>query len=73
MAESLARDRLSFTPDQLLQLNEQIAAGDLGPVLRIYEDEMRTPLRSAIAGNLVRALLIQVHKTKVRVSLRNRT
>ncbi|EJD50834.1 NCA2-domain-containing protein [Auricularia subglabra TFB-10046 SS5] len=65
MAESLARDKLGYTEPQLAELAEQVRAGDLGPVLRVYESELQTPLRSALGGSLVRALLIQVQKTKV--------
>ncbi|KZV86149.1 NCA2-domain-containing protein [Exidia glandulosa HHB12029] len=65
MAEALARDKLSYTPEQLAQLGAQVRAGDLGPVLRVYEEELKTPVKSALGGSLVRALLIQVQKTKV--------
>lgn len=65
MAEAMARDKLNYTAEQLAQLSVQVRAGDLGPVLRVYEEELKTPVKSAISGSLVRALLIQVQKTKV--------
>lgn len=65
MATALARDKLAYTSEQLQQLSAQVRAGDLGPVLRVYEEELKTPVKSAISGSLVRALLIQVQKTKV--------
>lgn len=47
----------------------RVKEGDLTPVLRAYERDMRRPLRGALAGELVRALLIQVQKTKVDVEV----
>ena len=46
-----------------------IKEGDLTPVLRAYERDIRHPLRGAVVGNLARALLIQVQKTKVDVEV----
>lgn len=65
MAYALGKDKLSYTPEQLEALSEQIRRGDLTPVLKIYEDDIRNPLRSALGGSLVRSLLIQIQKAKV--------
>jgi len=53
--------------DALEIVRKGVRQGDLSPVLRAYEADLRTPLRSAVTGNLIRTLLIQVQKTKVDV------
>jgi len=65
MTVSLARDRLNFTPEQLQSLAEKFRLGDLTPVMQAYEEDIRTPFRSALAGTLLRSLFIQVQKAKV--------
>jgi nuclear-control-of-ATPase protein 2 len=66
---SLARDALNYTPSQLDLLAEQVKQGDLTPVMQIYEEDIRTPLRSALTGTLVRNAFIQVQKAKVRLTI----
>lgn len=68
MTLSLARDALQYTPSQLEGLAQQVRLGDLTPVMQIYEEDIRTPLRSAITGTLLRNAFIQVQKAKVRLS-----
>ena len=51
------------------QVRTSVREGNLSPVLRAYERDIRSPLRSAITGELIRSLLIQVQKTKVDVEL----
>lgn len=68
MSIALSRDKLSLNEVQLQDITNQIRAGDLSPVLRIYEDDMKAPLRSAVTGTLVRSLLIQIQKAKVSTS-----
>jgi nuclear-control-of-ATPase protein 2 len=46
-----------------------VREGDLSPVLRAYEMDLRTPVRSALTGTLIQTLLIQVQKTKVDVEV----
>ncbi|KAH9483454.1 Nuclear control of ATPase protein 2 [Psilocybe cubensis] len=65
MTLSLARDALQYTPSQLESLAEQVRLGDLTPVMEIYEEDIRTPLKSAITGTLLRNAFIQVQKAKV--------
>jgi len=48
MTVSLARDRLNFTPEQLQSLAEKVRLGDLTPVMQAHEEDIRTPLRSAL-------------------------
>ncbi|PPQ91940.1 hypothetical protein CVT25_000983 [Psilocybe cyanescens] len=65
MTLSLARDALQYTPSQLERLAQQVRLGDLTPVMQIYEEDIRTPLRSALTGTLLRNAFIQVQKAKV--------
>lgn len=46
-------------------LSIQIRQGDLTPVMQIYEDDIRSPLKSVVGGTLLRTLLVQVQKAKV--------
>jgi nuclear-control-of-ATPase protein 2 len=65
MALSLARDKLYYSPSQLENLSNAVRQGDLTPILRIYEEDIRTPVKSAVSGTLLRSLFIQVQKAKV--------
>jgi nuclear-control-of-ATPase protein 2 len=65
MSLALAQDKLSYSAEQLANLSAQIREGDLTPVLRIYEDDIRSPVRSVIGGTLLRSVFIQVQKAKV--------
>ncbi|KAG8903599.1 Nuclear control of ATPase protein 2 [Tulasnella sp. 403] len=69
MVLSLAKEKLNYSQEQLETLSYQVRQGDLTPVLKIYEQDIKSPLSSIFTGNLVRSLLIQVHKTKVDVDL----
>lgn len=50
-------------------ITAKVREGDLTPVLKAYEQDLRQPLRGTVRGNLVRALLIQIQKTKVDVEI----
>jgi nuclear-control-of-ATPase protein 2 len=50
-------------------VRHNVKEGDLTPVLRAYEHDLRTPFKGAIRGELIRALLIQIQKTKVDVEV----
>ena len=47
----------------------KVKEGDLTPVLKAYERDLRKPFVGTLRGDLVRALLIQVQKTKVDVEV----
>ncbi|CCE78666.1 Piso0_000692 [Millerozyma farinosa CBS 7064] len=47
------------------QIRQAVSKGDMTTVMSSYEKDLRSPLRSAVRGSLVRALLIQLQKTKV--------
>lgn len=65
MALSLAEEKLHYDPAQMQALSRQIQIGDLTPVMQIFEQDIKRPLKSAIAGSLIRTLFIQVQKAKV--------
>jgi nuclear-control-of-ATPase protein 2 len=65
----VATDAGSLTEAQIADIREKVKAGDLTPVLRAYEKDLRSPLWGTIRGDLVRTLLIQVQKTKVDVEV----
>jgi nuclear-control-of-ATPase protein 2 len=46
-----------------------VKEGDLTPVLKAYERDLRSPFVGTVRGDLVRALLIQIQKTKVDVEI----
>ncbi|KAF9472197.1 nuclear control of ATP synthase 2 [Pholiota conissans] len=69
MAVALARDSLKYKPGQLETLAAQVRIGDLTPVMQIYEEDIRTPVRSPLTGTLLRNLFIQMQKAKARLYL----
>ncbi|GAA5978343.1 hypothetical protein JCM10908_004322 [Rhodotorula pacifica] len=69
MVVDFARDEYKLGPEELQVLAEQVRAGDLTPVLRVWEEDIKSPIKSAVRGSLVRTLLIQVQKVKVDVAL----
>lgn len=62
-----ATDPLSNAAIEMVRA--RVKEGDLTPVLKAYERDLRKPFRGAIKGELVRALLIQIQKTKVDVEV----
>ncbi|KKK18397.1 hypothetical protein ARAM_003696 [Aspergillus rambellii] len=48
---------------------DKVREGDLTPVLMAYEKDLRSPFIGTVRGDLVRALLIQIQKTKVDVEI----
>ena len=65
MTLSLAREKLNYSQDQLASLSQQIRVGDLTPILQIYEEDIKNPLKSVVTGTLLRSLFVQVQKAKV--------
>jgi len=65
MSLALARDKLGYDQEQLASLSRQIQLGDFTPVLRLYEEDIKSPVKSVLTGNLLRSLFIQVQKAKV--------
>lgn len=58
-----------FGETQLAQIRAKVREGNLTPVLKAYENDLRKPFIGTIRGNLIRALLIQIQKTKVDVEV----
>ncbi|KAM0263120.1 hypothetical protein ACHAPA_008953 [Fusarium lateritium] len=50
---------------QIADIRHKVAEGDVTPVLRAFEKDLRSPFMGTLRGDLVRSLLIQVQKTKV--------
>lgn len=65
MATALSLEKLNYSDVQVAELTQKIREGDLTAVLRVYEEDIKQPIRSAITGTLIRSLLIQVQKVKV--------
>ncbi|KAL4080901.1 NCA2-domain-containing protein [Scleroderma citrinum] len=65
MSLALARDKLGYDQEQLSSLSRQIRLGDFTPVLRLYEEDIKSPVKSVLTGNLLRTLFVQVQKAKV--------
>lgn len=59
----------ALSPPEIDAVRLKIREGDLTPVLRAYEKDLKSPLSGSLRGNLIRALLIQVQKTKVDVEV----
>ncbi|TKX26470.1 hypothetical protein C1H76_1434 [Elsinoe australis] len=59
----------ALTEIELADIKAKVREGDLTPVLKAYEKDLQSPFMGAVRGNLIRALLIQVQKTKVDVEV----
>lgn len=67
---SLERMVKDFITDNKIQVDDtdlkrQIELGDLTLIMSKYENEMKSPIKNAFRGSLIRSLLIQIQKTKV--------
>lgn len=58
-----------LTDAEVADVRAKVREGDLTPVLRAYERDLRRPFVGTIKGDLIRALLIQIQKTKVDVEV----
>ncbi|KAI0470266.1 ATP synthase regulation protein NCA2 [Xylaria cf. heliscus] len=59
----------SISETQVAEIRAKVREGDVTPILRAYEKDLRSPLMGTVRGDLVRTLLIQVQKTKVDVEV----
>ncbi|KAL2153186.1 hypothetical protein VTH82DRAFT_4341 [Thermothelomyces myriococcoides] len=55
----------SISELEVSEIRSKVKEGDVTPILKAYEKDLRRPFVGAIRGDLVRSLLIQVQKTKV--------
>jgi nuclear-control-of-ATPase protein 2 len=70
MVVEFARDEdRNLTSEQISDIRVKVQEGDLTPVLKAYERDMAKPFIGAVRGNLIRALLVQIQKTKVDVEV----
>ena len=58
-----------LTEADIADVRAKVKEGDLTPVLRAYERDLRRPFMGTVRGDLIRALLIQIQKTKVDVEV----
>ncbi|KAF2487628.1 ATP synthase regulation protein NCA2-domain-containing protein [Neohortaea acidophila] len=58
-----------LTDVEIADIRAKVREGDLTPVLRAYEKDLSSPFMGTVRGNLIRALLIQVQKTKVDIEI----
>ena len=58
-----------LTEAEIADVRMKVREGDLTPVLKAYEKDLQSPFMGTVRGNLIRALLIQVQKTKVDVEI----
>ncbi|KAJ5895481.1 hypothetical protein N7495_007172 [Penicillium taxi] len=59
----------NMTSEDTITITNAVKEGDLTPVLRAYERDLRSPFMGTVRGDLIRALLIQIQKTKVDVEI----
>ncbi|KAI2780854.1 ATP synthase regulation protein NCA2 [Daldinia loculata] len=59
----------SISESQVAEIRAKVREGDVTPILRAYEKDLRSPFRGTVRGDLVRTLLIQVQKTKVDIEV----
>jgi nuclear-control-of-ATPase protein 2 len=71
MVVDFVRDRPDLHPGvtDTTAIVNSVKEGDLTPVLKAYERDLRSPLVGTVRGDLIRALLIQIQKTKVDVEI----
>ena len=58
-----------LTDAEIATVRAKVREGDLTPVLVAYEKDLQRPFVGTIRGDLIRALLIQIQKTKVDVEV----
>ena len=59
----------SLTDWEIADVRAKVKEGDLTLVLKAYEKDLRKPFIGTLRGDLIRALLIQIQKTKVDVEV----
>ena len=64
-ADALAQIDHLPTEEFLQNLTERASNEDMNIVMKYYQQEMNAPIRSALFGDLIKGILIQVQKVKV--------
>lgn len=68
-AMDTSSNSVGLSDKQTAELRVKVREGDLTPVLKAYEKDLRRPFIGTVRGDLIRALLIQIQKTKVDVDV----
>jgi nuclear control of ATPase protein 2 len=58
-----------YTEQEIADIRAKVKEGDLTPVLKAYERDLKSPFMGTVRGDLIRTLLIQTQKTKVDVEV----
>ncbi|KAI1107482.1 NCA2-domain-containing protein [Jackrogersella minutella] len=66
---NVATGASSVSESQVTEIRAKVREGDVTPILRAYEKDLRNPFSGAVRGDLIRTLLIQVQKTKVDIEV----
>ncbi|KAI9802956.1 MAG: hypothetical protein M1825_002187 [Sarcosagium campestre] len=61
--------RGALSESEIGEIRLKVKEGDLTPVLKAYERDLQKPILGTVKGDLIRALLIQIQKTKVDVEV----
>jgi nuclear-control-of-ATPase protein 2 len=69
VVEFVLDENRNLSSSQVEDIRAKVHEGDLTPVLKAYERDMAKPFMGALRGNLIRALLVQIQKTKVDVEV----
>ncbi|KAG0268644.1 Nuclear control of ATPase protein 2 [Actinomortierella ambigua] len=69
MVIDFGKQHAHLSDEQLKAISEAVQNGDISIVMKAYEKELKTPLKGAVAGDLIQTLLIQVQKTKVDIEV----
>ncbi|BGP05872.1 Nuclear control of ATPase protein 2 [Rhodotorula toruloides] len=69
MVVDFARDEWGLSGRETDELARKVRVGDLTEVLKVWEEDIKSPIKSTLRGSLIRTLLIQVQKVKVDVAL----
>lgn len=65
MVTDFTADKYGTSGPELQAVAARVREGDLTQVLKVYEAEMKSPVKSMVSGSLIRSLLIQIQKAKV--------
>ncbi|BGP22657.1 nuclear controlof ATPase protein [Rhodotorula toruloides] len=69
MVVDFARDEWGLGARETEEMARKVRVGDLTEVLKVWEEDIKSPIKSTLRGSLIRTLLIQVQKVKVDVAL----
>jgi nuclear control of ATPase protein 2 len=61
--------KATLSQSDIADLRMKVKEGDLTSVLKTYEKDLKKPFMGSVRGDLIRAVLIQVQKTKVDVEV----